>query len=188
MDIHINSGHIPSIFSYNGNEVTFKTADGVTYVNATQMAKPFGKRPIDWLRFEQSQNFINELSKVRNHTLTDLVVVTKGGNTPGTWMQEDVGLEFSRWLSPAFSIWCNDRIKELLLNGATAVNGITDNDIINYLKKEQSQLRDEYAKLEERSNKLELVSEFVHQASSSKLRDCPIKCVNKKYGVQLCSL
>lgn len=34
-------------------------------------------------------------------------------------MHEDVALEFARWLSPAFAIWCNDRIKELLKNGST---------------------------------------------------------------------
>jgi hypothetical protein len=30
-------------------------------------------------------------------------------------MHEDVALEFARWLSPAFAIWCNDRIKEILM-------------------------------------------------------------------------
>jgi phage antirepressor YoqD-like protein len=35
-------------------------------------------------------------------------------------MHEDVALEFARWLSPAFAIWCNDRIKELLTFGLTA--------------------------------------------------------------------
>lgn len=29
-------------------------------------------------------------------------------------MHEDVAIEFARWLSPLFSIWCNDRIKELI--------------------------------------------------------------------------
>lgn len=29
-------------------------------------------------------------------------------------MHEDVALEFARWLSPKFAIWCNRRIKELL--------------------------------------------------------------------------
>lgn len=29
-------------------------------------------------------------------------------------MHEDVALEFARWLSPKFAIWCSDRIKELL--------------------------------------------------------------------------
>lgn len=36
-------------------------------------------------------------------------------------MHEDVALEFARWLSPAFAIWCNDRIKELLTTGVTTL-------------------------------------------------------------------
>lgn len=42
-------------------------------------------------------------------------------------MHEDVALEFARWLSPAFAIWCNDRIKELLMNG-TVSTGTTQTD------------------------------------------------------------
>ena len=51
---------------------------------------------------------------------SDLVRVTYGDNG-GTWMHEDVALEFARWLSPAFAIWCNDRIKELLTTGVTTL-------------------------------------------------------------------
>ena len=36
-------------------------------------------------------------------------------------MHEDVAIEFARWLSPAFSIWCNDKIKELLTTGKTEI-------------------------------------------------------------------
>jgi len=107
------------IFKYNENPITFMTG-AATMVSATQMARPFKKRPVDWLRFQQSQSFIKELSKVRNHTLADLVQVKKGGRTPGTWFHEDVAIEFARWLSPAFAIWCNDRIKELMKFGVTA--------------------------------------------------------------------
>lgn len=32
-------------------------------------------------------------------------------------MHEDVAIEYARWLSPKFAIWCNDRIKELTQNG-----------------------------------------------------------------------
>lgn len=88
-------------------------------VNATEMAKAFDKRPIIWLQSKSTEEFLNELSKVRNLTLADLVQVTRGGDNPGTWMHEDVALEFARWLSPAFSIWCNDHIKELLTTGVT---------------------------------------------------------------------
>ena len=90
-------------------------------VNATQMAKPFGKRASHWLNNQQTKEFINALSGVRNLTPSELVQVTNGDNG-GTWMHEDVALEFARWLSPAFAIWCNDRIKELIATGVTTVS------------------------------------------------------------------
>lgn len=65
-------------------------------INATQMAKPFKKRPIDWIQNQQTEGFLCELAKVRKSTLTDLVQVIKGGSNPGTWMHEDVALEFAR--------------------------------------------------------------------------------------------
>jgi phage antirepressor YoqD-like protein len=110
------------VFNYNGNNITFQIGNGDVMVNATEMAKNFGKRPIDFLQNQQTQLFISEYSKVRNSTLADLVKVTKGGVDSGTWMHEDIALEFARWLSPTFSIWCNDRIKELLKHGFTATD------------------------------------------------------------------
>jgi hypothetical protein len=86
------------IFQYNGSPITFQKGDSVM-VNATQMAKSFGKEPKFWLMNQSTTDYLNELSKVRNLTLTDLVQVTKGGNNPGTWMHEDVALEFLSTLS-----------------------------------------------------------------------------------------
>lgn len=107
------------VFSYNGNPVTFQIGEA-TMVNATEMAKPFGKQPVFWLNNQYTKGFLEEMSKLRNLSLADLVRVTKGGNAPGTWFHEDVALEFARWLSPQFAIWCNDRIKELMKYGVTA--------------------------------------------------------------------
>ncbi len=78
-------------------------------VNATQMAKPFGKQPSDWTRQKSSKDFIDALCIARRIPRpSDLLKVTNGDNG-GTWMHEDVAIEFARWLSPAFAIWCNDR-------------------------------------------------------------------------------
>ena len=109
-------------YDYNGTEITFQHGANVM-VNATEMAKPFGKTTKDWLRTQQTQAFIKELSVVRKCLTADLVVVKQGGNDiQGTWMHEDVAMEFARWLSPKFAIWCNDRIKELLTQGVTTIN------------------------------------------------------------------
>ena len=107
------------VFSYENNPITFQLGEA-TMVNATEMAKPFGKLVKDWLKNNQTKAFLNELSAVRRIVLTDLVKVKQGGTAQGTWLHEDVALEFARWLSPAFAIWCNDRIKELMRHGMTA--------------------------------------------------------------------
>ena len=93
-------------------------------VNATEMAKPFGKRVYDWMITQQSKEFIRVLCETRNLTSADLVKVTKGGDVSnqGTWFHKDVAVEFARWLTPKFGIWCIDRIPELLQHGVTAIN------------------------------------------------------------------
>lgn len=107
------------VFNYKGSQVTFQVGE-VTMVNATEMAKPFGdsKRPKNWLALKSTKDFLVVLSEGRNLPSAEMVQVTYG-NGGGTWMHEDVALEFARWLSPEFAIWCNDRIKELMRYGLT---------------------------------------------------------------------
>lgn len=114
------------IFQYNGSAISFQKGDSVM-VNATEMAKPFGKSATHWLRNQSTQEFINELAALRNCKGSDLVKIENG---IGCWLHGDVALEFARWLSPAFSIWCNDRIKELLTTGVTTVSN--DDEAIAY--------------------------------------------------------
>lgn len=115
------------IFQYNGSPITFQKGDNVM-VNATEMAKPFGKNAGHWMRNQSTQEFINELAALRNCKGPDLVQIENG---IGCWMHEDVALEFARWLSPAFAIWCNDRIKELLQYGMTATQPTLEQMINN---------------------------------------------------------
>lgn len=88
------------VFSYQGTSVTFIHKDGKVMVNATEMAKPFGdsKRAKNWLCLKSTAEFLAVLSEGRNLPSSDLVKVTYGDNG-GTWMHEDVALEFARWLS-----------------------------------------------------------------------------------------
>ena len=62
-----------------------------------------------------TKEFLSVLTDVRKLDIT-LIETGKGGVEGGgaTWMHEDMAIESSRWLSPKFSVWCNDRIKELL--------------------------------------------------------------------------
>lgn len=125
-------------------------------VNATEMAKPFGKLAASWLRNQATQDFITELAAMRNRIPSDLVKVTNGDGG-GTWMHEDVAMEFARWLSPAFAIWTNDRIKELLQVGMTATHAtleamLNNPDLVIGLATQVKRLRAENA---EKQRKIE---------------------------------
>lgn len=154
----------PVVYDYKGSQISFMSGNNVM-INATQMAKPFGKRSIDWLQNQSSIEYLNELSKVRKSTLADLVQVMKGGNNPGTWMHEDVALEFARWLSPSFAIWCNDRIKELLQHGITATQPTLEQIISNpdLVIKLATQLK------QERAEKEELEQQAINQSEQLKV-------------------
>lgn len=147
------SNSVNQIFQYNGSPITFQKGDSVM-VNATEMAKPFGKLAKDWLSNKSTKEFLSTLSSVRTIPLTALVEIKQGGNKEqGTWMHEDVAMEFARWLSPAFAIWCNDRIKELLTIGMSAtqptLEQMIDNpDLVIHLATQLKQEREERAKLE----------------------------------------
>lgn len=86
------------IFQYNGSPITFQKGDSVM-VNATEMAKPFGKRCNDFLSTKQTKELISSLSAKTGISATGLVTVNQGGNNQGTWMHEDVALEFLSTLS-----------------------------------------------------------------------------------------
>lgn len=134
------------IFNYNGNEITFSNKNEVM-VNATEMAKPFGKRPAKWLELPSTKEFLSALTDVRKSDFA-LIQTDKGGinGGGGTWMHEDVALEFARWLSPAFAIWCNDRIRELLTQGVATVND-DDATILHAIQVLQKRIEDKQREL-----------------------------------------
>lgn len=151
----------PIVYDYKGSKISFANGNNVM-VNATEMAKSFGKTTKDWLRTNASTEFINSLSAVRQICPSQLVVVRKGNSNEfeqGTWMHEDVALEFARWLSPAFAIWCNDRIKELMKYGMTATQPTLDEmvnnpDLVIRMATQLKQEREEKARLEAENKRI----------------------------------
>lgn len=145
------------IFTFQENAVTFQIGT-TTFVNATEMAKPFGKSPKDFLKNKTVENFLTTLSGVRRILLTDLVKQPKRGQRSGTWMHEDVALEFARWLSPEFGIWCNDRIKEILTGKIQSNNSEKPKRRVSSLSLLPASVDNvaELARLEEENRKLTL--------------------------------
>lgn len=152
------------IENYKGVAITFATKENSNdlMVNATEMAKPFAKRPCDWLKTESTKRFIETLSNVKKITFADLQIVKEGApeNGGGTWFHKDVAMEFARWLSPEFAIWTNDRIEELLTRGITATDTmiekiLNDPDLGIALL---TQLKEERAKRKEAENTVAILT------------------------------
>ena len=120
------------VFEYEGTPVEFSTDnESFVIVNATEMAKRFGKKSNDWTKTNVAKSFMNAVSKSKKIDLADLLIVRYGGEpgTNGTWMHEDVAFEFARWLNPEFGIWCNDVVKNLIRNKMES-DGMSDQEVV----------------------------------------------------------
>ena len=78
---------------YDGFPVLFQP-DG--FINATQVAKHFGKRPGHWLELGSTKEYIEALQDdlgARNPgTETQLVVTIQAGRGNGTWLHPDLAV------------------------------------------------------------------------------------------------
>jgi len=115
-------------FDYEGQKISFEFADGNKMINATEMAKPFGKPVANFLRLDETKQYL-QLLEERYSDLNiarksrEVLRVVKGGDAKageqGTWMDEKLALKFAAWLSPAFELWVYDKIQDLLASGKT---------------------------------------------------------------------
>ena len=160
----------PVVYDYKGSQISFISGENVM-INATQMAKPFGKRPNDYLSLPSTNQLLNAITRKYGIAENQLVKTERGGLNPGTWMHEDVALDFAQWLSVDFRLWCNDRIKELLRTGVATVSN--DDEAIAYamqvLSNRLEQARQEKAMLEQQNNYLS--NEIRQQAPKVKYVD-----------------
>lgn len=101
---------------YMGRAVRFNNEG---WINATDIAKRYGKRPTKWLELPKTKKYMKSLStalglgSVRKSD-TGLVRSSIGGSTPGTWLHPKLAVVFARWLDVDFAVWCDLKIDELI--------------------------------------------------------------------------
>ena len=113
-------------FNYGGAVIPFALTGSDVMINATEMAKPFGKEIYEWKRLPSTKSYLEAMFDTgfsRFKDGSDLIISSRGtrGNSSrgggSTWMHRLVAIEFARWLSPKFSIWCNQKIDEIINQG-----------------------------------------------------------------------
>jgi len=68
-----------TIFRYNGNPITFRK-NGEIWINATEMARPFGKRPAEWQRLPSTVKLISAFRAMGKSHSTNDVIITESGS------------------------------------------------------------------------------------------------------------
>jgi hypothetical protein len=114
--------------------------EGDVMVNATEMAKIFGKEPKDFLRLNNVKNYIeallkknivadstqNEQKNVKNEPKNNYIVadvprynmdnIYYSSNKAGTFMNRKLALKFAAWLDVEFELWVQDTIESILFS------------------------------------------------------------------------
>lgn len=158
--VQITSAHDTSkIFSYNGNNVLFDIKDDVM-VNATQLAKIYGKRPNDYLSLPATNQLINAITRKYGIAENQLVRTERGGIAPGTWMHRLIVVDFCQWLDIDLKLWCTEKLDELMRYGMTATQPtleqmINNPDLVISLATQLKNEREEKARLEQEKKQLE---------------------------------
>jgi hypothetical protein len=171
------------ISEFKGNEISFNWDNEDLMVNATEMAKAFGKRVRD---FSENDSFIifkenikkstkfleyvqrkrakfgpfngGEIVGISNINLDNFIIEAKKGRHGGTYMYRTLAIKFAAWLSPEFEIWIYETIENLLFSEKS-------HDIINYIHKypqeryKKSELEEELKEARSRANYFQLEEE-----------------------------
>ena len=103
-------------FRYQGQPVRFNTTG---WINATDVAKRFGKRPARWLELPSTASYMSALAKhLRGFddgkSDIKLVETSKVRGQAGTWLHPKLAVAFARWLDDDFAVWCDLHIDALL--------------------------------------------------------------------------
>ena len=68
------------------------------------------QKPAQWLRHEDTQNFLKTLEK-KPKGVSDTHLKKISGRGGGTFGHYQVALAYATYLSPEFHIWCNEVVK-----------------------------------------------------------------------------
>jgi uncharacterized coiled-coil protein SlyX len=77
------------------------------FFNATAIAQQFGKLSKDFLRLQSTQEYIEALQEIsgkEKSPFENLVKTQKGGKHQGTWLSNELALEFAGWCSASFRV------------------------------------------------------------------------------------
>ena len=95
-------------------DVSKLLSDEILYINATKLAKQFGKDLSNYTRTKSYQEYIEAFNSVKITVQEDLSLLktVHGGKYSGTYIHSDLIVHFLRWLDVEFAVRCDMYIKQ----------------------------------------------------------------------------
>lgn len=131
-------------FNYQDNQINFlvNQKDKSVMINATEMAKMFGKRTTHYLENESTKEFISALKLTgMSVSLDSEIMEFKGRN--GLYFCELLAIDFAAWLNVDFKIWIYSKIQEIIFG--------------NYRKHWEAHAREESLRIELNERKQQIL-------------------------------
>jgi hypothetical protein len=110
-------------FIYQDTEIHFLFGrEKNVMVNATEMAKAFGKRTKDFLANQSTKDYIFEVEQTLKSVHSDLKIIDNRGHM-GIYFERRLALKFATWLDVKFEVWIFDTLDNLLFGSQKVIGG-----------------------------------------------------------------
>lgn len=102
-------------FIYQETQIHFlvNPTDQNVMVNATEMAKLYGRRTKDFLKTDNAKRFIDVAERALNRACSELKLIDNRGHM-GIYFERRLALKFAAWLDPEFEFWVYSTIDQVL--------------------------------------------------------------------------
>lgn len=101
------------VYEHEGKSVEILFSETV-FFNATVAGKAFGKSPKDWLRTNETKEYLLAVGRKCLLHENQLVRKVAGSDAAGTWFHQKLIVPYGRWLNPDFAVWCDEIIFDIL--------------------------------------------------------------------------
>lgn len=112
---------------FQGKKIRINQVDG--YACLTDMARATGKKVNDFLRLDNTRDFIRELASITGIPAIELLITTSG-NTGKTIAHPQIAIKFAGWLSAKFEVIMTSWILELLTTGKVELNSASTAPVV----------------------------------------------------------
>ncbi len=101
-------------FIYQDTQIHFLLSnDDNVMVNATEMAKAFGKRTKDYLANQSTKDLISKLEQTLKSVHSDIEIISNRGHV-GIYFHKILAIDFAAWLDIDFRIWIYQAIEKII--------------------------------------------------------------------------